>query len=1208
MPIRVSYPGVYVEEVPGGQPVASGVSTSSTAFVDYFCRGPMNKAVRVTSMADVQREFGGLDPKSEASYGLKQYFLNGGQEAWVVRAGDGTARCAHLDVTVETPGLAARFQWAMESKGAAKQAQEAAEKAAQRAEDAYQSIDVSSDSALVLEQKSKELRGEATEAATKTRETTAATREAAIQARASSDELAIKIAALAAAAGPVAENTATAAGHSAEAAKASYTAATFDEDVIAAAQVAVERAGEALGFSQTARTIQGAGRQIADTQSAIEAANRAAKSVSGQDQKVQAMEEKDLVAATQGALQAASDAGEAAEQAEQAVQTLPSVLSTLEGLAKKVEEEYKLNEDQQAAVDKSWAEAGKDAGAADAGTWADDTRTAVKKADTDATAAETAEGEAKTKAGEVATAQSTLDDKKKEADDAQKKVDANPEDAEAQTAATAAAQALTEAETALETATKAANEAQTAAEEAVLTASQSKTTAIQALADDAKTQADEAAKAAADAPDDKEKATAAADAKTKSDLLAPAPISTAIYPFAKQASEDAAAAKTHAEDAANALAEAEKSPSRAAMEASIDAQTAVDLESAKGASAEAKRVADVVAAEGEDEPGMTVKAAEGVKTALDVLAFVVKVAGEGAAQLAGQGDGQVGEVVKDANLAIVGASDAAKKALVAAKLAANDAKVAASSVGSAAVTQAAREVVSGTEKATSRIASVLSNGNAVMAQLNKAVVAASQSVLPSEQAAKKAGEGDPNIDNILDAAQAALNAADTSLAAAETVEKAAVAVADITKEATLSTDLAARSATVTVEANEEAGRPPTLRISACNEGIWGNNIQVDLSVQGAEFSLVVEEYLTERGVTRRVSQESYNMLDLEAGGKRYAVDLLNEQSKLIRVEYIGPRVTGAYPEEVAGKPLENGDNGGIADAEQLTGANGALYALDDIRPFIFNLLCLPSVGNMPGGQASAAIAAAHAYCGKKRAFFIVDIPVGVDTTDKMLEWVGEYGNGLAYNMAAYFPRLLIPDPLQDFRARNVGPSGTLAGIYARTDNRRGVWKAPAGINAVIEGAELVTRISDDENGLLNPLGVNVLRSFPVYGNVSWGARTLAGADAISSEWKYLNVRRLMSYVEETLYQNLKWAVFEPNGEDLWSKIRVQVATFLAGLYSQGAFQGTGEGSSYFVVCDGTTTTPVDIDLGVVNVDVGIAPSKPAEFIVLHVQQIAGQTV
>ena len=145
-----------------------------------------------------------------------------------------------------------------------------------------------------------------------------------------------------------------------------------------------------------------------------------------------------------------------------------------------------------------------------------------------------------------------------------------------------------------------------------------------------------------------------------------------------------------------------------------------------------------------------------------------------------------------------------------------------------------------------------------------------------------------------------------------------------------------------------------------------------------------------------------------------------------------------------------------------------------------------------------------------------------------------------------------------------------------------------------------------QNGGLNPFGINVLRTFPIFGNVAWGARTLDGADQQASEWKYIPVRRTALYIEESLYQGIKWAVFEPNDEPLWSQLRLNVGAFMHDLFRQGAFQGATPKQAYFVKCDGETTTQTDIDKGIVNILVGFAPLKPAEFVVLKIQQIAGQ--
>jgi phage tail sheath protein FI len=210
------------------------------------------------------------------------------------------------------------------------------------------------------------------------------------------------------------------------------------------------------------------------------------------------------------------------------------------------------------------------------------------------------------------------------------------------------------------------------------------------------------------------------------------------------------------------------------------------------------------------------------------------------------------------------------------------------------------------------------------------------------------------------------------------------------------------------------------------------------------------------------------------------------------------------------------------------------------------------------------------------------------------------------NAAVYFPRLAIPDTLNENRPRDVGPSGTMAGVYARTDSTRGVWKAPAGTDASLRNATIALRMTDLENGALNPLGINALRNFAIFGNVSWGARTLEGSDQQASEWKYVSVRRTALYIEDSLYQGLKWVVFEPNDEPLWAQIRLNVGAFMQSLFRQGAFQGKTPAEAYFVKCDKETTTQNDIDRGIVNIVVGFAPLKPAEFVVIQIQQMAGQ--
>jgi phage tail sheath protein FI len=273
-----------------------------------------------------------------------------------------------------------------------------------------------------------------------------------------------------------------------------------------------------------------------------------------------------------------------------------------------------------------------------------------------------------------------------------------------------------------------------------------------------------------------------------------------------------------------------------------------------------------------------------------------------------------------------------------------------------------------------------------------------------------------------------------------------------------------------------------------------------------------------------------------------------------------------------------------------------IFALDAVD--LFNLLCLPGVSD-PGILADAI-----AYCQTRRAFLIVDPPPNQKPADMpaALSALPKSSYG-----AVYYPWIEVADPLRGGKLRATPPSGTLAGLYARIDSQRGVWKAPAGTEATLVGAQrLQYPLTDAENGDLNPIGVNCLRAFPAAGRVSWGARTLRGDDALADEFKYLPIRRLTLYIEESLYQGTQWVVFEPNDEPLWANIRLNVGAFMNGLFRQGAFQGSTPRQAYLVKCDSETTTQYDIDRGVVNILVGFAPLKPAEFVILQITQLAGQ--
>jgi phage tail sheath protein FI len=439
----------------------------------------------------------------------------------------------------------------------------------------------------------------------------------------------------------------------------------------------------------------------------------------------------------------------------------------------------------------------------------------------------------------------------------------------------------------------------------------------------------------------------------------------------------------------------------------------------------------------------------------------------------------------------------------------------------------------------------------------------------------------------------------------------------------------------------------TLQVSAANAGDWGNSIEVAtdvnvdstaLAADASLFNLVVREFQVVAGKRQPVQVESFRNLSMNKLSPRYAPVVVNNTSNLILLADSG---LGAPPtpsgNDVIGKPetatfkaihelaapLVTGSDGDAPPAPNAVPTTNwatvgpsalfgddlhktGIHALDRIEPAIFNILAIPAAANFNDAGQDAVYTPAEAYCLAKRAFLIVDIPSGTNSPAGVQGWLTTHAGIRSKNAAVYFPRVQIFDPLNPKQPRDVGASGTMAGIYARTDSTRGVWKAPAGIDATLSGTTLMTTLTDLENGELNPLGINVLRNFAVYGQVSWGARTLRGADQLADEWKYIPVRRTALFIEESLFEGTKWVVFEPNDEPLWAQIRLNLGAFMHDLFRQGAFEGKTPAEAYFVKCDKETTTQSDIDLGVVNIVVGFAPLKPAEFVVIKIQQIAGQ--
>jgi len=424
------------------------------------------------------------------------------------------------------------------------------------------------------------------------------------------------------------------------------------------------------------------------------------------------------------------------------------------------------------------------------------------------------------------------------------------------------------------------------------------------------------------------------------------------------------------------------------------------------------------------------------------------------------------------------------------------------------------------------------------------------------------------------------------------------------------------------------GGASAVTVAAASAGEWGNALRVGVAPDpDGGFELRVVEY---RG-GEIAEEEGFPRLSVADGDPRNAAELINALSRLVRITDLqaepAPTATdaGGAPVPVddlaldAMHVLSGGEDGMMPDSPDwpanapafITGAaDGAvgIAALDGIAPDVFNIMAIPEAARLTTGGAQAVYAAASDYCLREMAFLLVDHPATADPADAIDGWVNGLALGAARGRSAAicYPRLVVPDVLNGNRDRQIPTSGAMAGVMARIDARRGVWKAPAGTEASIAGARPSRVLTDLQQGRLNKLGINALRSFAAIGTVNWGARTMAGADRLASEWKYMPVRRMALFLEQSLSEGLIWVTFEPNDAPLWGQIRLNVTSFMQNLFLRGAFQGTSPREAYLVKCDAETTTQADIDRGVVNILVGFAPLKPTEFVLLRLRQEAGR--
>jgi phage tail sheath protein FI len=426
-----------------------------------------------------------------------------------------------------------------------------------------------------------------------------------------------------------------------------------------------------------------------------------------------------------------------------------------------------------------------------------------------------------------------------------------------------------------------------------------------------------------------------------------------------------------------------------------------------------------------------------------------------------------------------------------------------------------------------------------------------------------------------------------------------------------------------------------LPLVSASAGTWGNNLQAVVDYNTKEgnipdakrtlFNLIVSELDATGNVAQ---QEKFLNASPDDTNPGYLPRVLRDSSNLVRVKKTGPGPTDwASFTLPAATPLDpktkqpipvkadgsGADGPGLAPGDLIGDQNKktGLFALE--KADLFNLLCIPP--DARGGDTDPTVyQEAMQYCQDRRAMLLVDSPAAWSANKETAAAAAAAGlsnlnlTGLpARNAALYFPHVVQSDLLLNGQLVTLVPCGMIAGVMAATDSNRGVWKAPAGLDASLNGiVGLDVNLTNDENGLLNPLGINCLRTFPLSGSVVWGARTLRGADALEDDYKYVPVRRFTLFLEESLYRGTQWVVFEPNDEPLWAQIRLSIGAFMHNLFVQGAFQGQTPKDAYFVKCDSETTTQNDINLGIVNIVVGFAPLKPAEFVIIKIQQMAGQ--
>lgn len=384
-----------------------------------------------------------------------------------------------------------------------------------------------------------------------------------------------------------------------------------------------------------------------------------------------------------------------------------------------------------------------------------------------------------------------------------------------------------------------------------------------------------------------------------------------------------------------------------------------------------------------------------------------------------------------------------------------------------------------------------------------------------------------------------------------------------------------------------------LKATALDEGASGNSIQVSV-VQTANKTF-----------TLKVGPEEYTGVDMDSASAKYVVKVVNARSRLVSLEMVG---TGKeQPDALAATPLAGGASSALTKDEYKSFFSSVLRKVRDV-----SILVLPGQSWPANGSGNACISEAIAHCEATRSRMVIIDPAAGTELDTGAKVETMTLPSSTYSVL-YYPSVSVANPLYDAekapaesKTVQVGASALAAGMWSKIDGKRGVWKAPAGMETGLLGvAGLEYHIEDGEQDQLNPMGVNCLRKMPGAGPVIWGSRTLA--TKADPEWRYVPVRRTAIMIEQSIYNGIQWAVFEPNKHTLWSALRANIGGFMNGLFRAGAFQGEKASDAYFVRCGlGDTMTQTDIDAGQVIVVVGFAALKPAEFVIVRIQQKVNQ--